>query len=121
MNKTTKEHFAIFRKECLKWIEVFGLKGWDVTIKHKKMEDCRAACTSHVVNRWAELKLNIDWNKEWEISKDRLKKDAFHEVMELFLAVISNLAEYRYTTASEIEEEIHAIIRTLENVVFEKK
>jgi len=46
---------------------------------------------------------------------------AFHEVMELFLAKLKILALSRSATEQEIVEEIHSIIRTLENVVFKKQ
>lgn len=122
MKKITKESFELFNLECMKWIEKFGIKDYNVVTKHTRLnDDTKAYCTFHVVNRWAVLELNTGWDSSWDTSTMAIKKTGFHEVMELFLARLRNLAEYRYTTENEIDEAIHAIIRTLENVVFEQE
>ncbi len=118
MAKTTKLHFEIFQKECERWIEKFGLRGWDVSFAHKVgNKNHRAECTYAVVNRSITLGLNPDWGSE-QITVSRIKKDAFHEVCEVVMCKTRNLAEYRFATQYEIDEAVHEVIRTLENVLF---
>ena len=117
MAKTTKKDFELFRGECEKWIEFFGLKGWDITIEHAEDKGNRATCTYNVTNRSIVLNLALEWKTD-PITPERIKQDAFHEVSEILLCNLRNLAEYRFTTQYEIDEAVHAVIRTLENVVF---
>lgn len=117
-HRTTNKHFQIFKKECKKWIDKFGLINWEVYYLHKKSKNL-AFMTANLVGRVADIGLAKTW-KNSEVSNFEIKKCAFHEVNELLLYRLRNLAEYRYTTYNEIDEEVHAIIRTLENVLFDK-
>lgn len=117
--KTTKKDFEIFRAECEKWIEEFGIKSFEILYDHSDyLKNNKASCTSNSVNRWATLRLNITWDNYWKLTEENIKRCAFHEVGELLLAPLINCAESRYISENEIEEQKHAIIRTLENVVF---
>lgn len=123
-NCTTTEHFDIFQKEALKWLDFFGLKGWDVHFSHRKLNGDRARIIFNGVGRVATIFLNTHWTEEDGIlftDKD-IRKSAFHEVCELLLGRLNQMASQRFNLdALDIEEEIHQIIRTLENVVFEKQ
>ena len=121
MAKTTKKDFELFKSECEKWIEFFGLKGWQISFSYEKLSKGKAECTYNIVNRSVLLSFNKQWNTESEndkITPENIKRDAFHEVSEMLLCKLRNLAEYRFTTQYEIDEAVHEIIRTLENVVF---
>ena len=121
-NKTTAKHFEIFKVECQKWIEIFGIKSFEILYDHSDyLKNNKASTTSHSVNRWATLRLNITWDEYWELTDDNVKRCAFHEVVELLLAPLINCAESRYVSENEIEEQSHVIIRTLENVLWEKE
>lgn len=116
--KTSKAHFEIFKKECEKWIEIFGLKGWRIEFYHESdMKDARASTSYDVINRTATLYLNIEWKGE-NITNCLVKVSAFHEVCEVLLCNIRALANYRFSTKDEISEELHRVIRILENCVF---
>lgn len=118
MNKTTSSDFKVFKSECDKWIDTFGLKAWSVHYEHKDVgKDTLASCYYDVTNRIATLVLSKGWDDD-EVTDYQVRKSAFHEVCELLMANMRTLAEYRYTTRLEIEEEIHAIIRTLENTIY---
>jgi len=118
-NKTTARHFAIFKEECEKWIAKYGLIGWTVWYEHK-VDDSgnRAECRYNLMNRSVGFRLNPDWGYD-TVTEYQLRKDAFHEVSENLLCRIRAIAQSRYINADEIDEEIHAIIRTLENVLWE--
>ena len=118
MIKTTKKDFQIFKKECVKWLQVFGLKGWEIHYSHEKIKlEWSASCSYNFTGRVATLTLNTERDEDYYNTKD-IKKDAFHEVCEVFLARISVLAESRYIAETDIKEEAHAIIQTLGNILF---
>jgi len=73
-----------------------------------------------MMGRLATINLSQTQTKSMS-TKHEIKKSAFHEVTEgLLLTRMLKLAEYRFTTQDEINEEAHNITRILENVVFEK-
>lgn len=37
MTKVTKEDYALFKKECLKWVRLLGLSSWTVSFRKKKL------------------------------------------------------------------------------------
>lgn len=116
-HKTTKKHFEIFKKECAKWIDYFGLKDWEISYWHKQSEDHLAYIKYDPVNGWAIIGLSTDWDSI-EPTIIEVKSSAFHEVAELLLGRLVRCAERRSTTIREIEEATHGIIRRMENSVF---
>ena len=62
--KTTAKDFKLFKVECLKWIEVFGLKAWDFYFQHGgvgvgNIAYCERNCNSRVARlsfckKWPE-------------------------------------------------------------------
>ena len=115
--KTTKKDFELFESECWKWIDFFGLKAWDIVIEHESAKGNRATCSYFVTNRSIVLNLATEFETD-PITSERIKQDAFHEVCEILLCNIRTLAETRFIHKDEIDEEVHAIIRTLENVLY---
>ena len=123
-HKTTQRHFELFRAECEKWIEIFGLKGWEVHINHDDIDadETRADCSISTSSRYCEIRLNKKWGKDHgvKLTDRQIERYAFHEVCELLLAPLVANAEHRYATKIEILETTHDIIRTLENVLWEE-
>jgi len=118
MYETTDEDFIIFKQECQKWIEFFGLFGWDVFYYHENLKNRMFAnCTYTGFNRIASIRLNKEFLKE-HYSVYQLKQTAFHEICELLFARIHIINDSRFCGNDEMEEEIHNIIRILENKLF---
>ncbi len=120
MAKTTKAHFAIFKSECEKWIDIFGLKGWEISFFHEELKGFRDAATEyHITDRYANIylfpKLEIT-----KIADDTVRLWAFHEVCEIFMGPMNANAKERFVSRAELNEALHAIIRTLENVLYPK-
>jgi hypothetical protein len=118
--KTTKKQFEIFKEECEKWIDYFGLKNWQVEYEHVEIERGRAQACFNCVGGVAVLSLDIDWDESSDFVNDKnVRKSAFHEVCELLFGRINDMVGQRWGLIEEdVEEEIHRLIRTLENVVF---
>ena len=120
MAKTTVKHFEIFKAECEKWIDEFGLKNWVIRIYHESaVNDCLASFSARVLDRVASIFLNKEWKKN-EATNYELSRTAYHEVCHILLLRLQWLAEQRTTCIQEIEEEVHNIIRILENSHFRK-
>ena len=116
--ETTKKDFELFKKEFLKWINFFGLLNWRLFFYHEKTdEDSFAIITCETENRVAGVTLNKIFPAE-DYFPENIKMVAFHEVCELLLSDISDLAKSRFINETDIDTEIHRIIRTLENTVF---
>lgn len=117
--KTTKKDFELFKSTCKKWVERFGLKGWEICYQHVKLRDDRTAeCSYDMIGRTASLALSTEIDDD-TYGHRSVCRDAFHEVGELLLVRIRVLARRRYATEDDIDEEVHGIIRTLENVLFD--
>ena len=118
-SKTTEEHFKIFKEECEYWLTKFNLKCYSIYYVHDECEDAYATIQYDCVNRMATIFFNTDFG-DIGISEDHIRETAFHEVCELLLGRLAWLAESRYLGSTDIEEELHNIIRTLENTVFKE-
>lgn len=119
--ETTDKDFEIFKDECEKWIQYFGLLGWSVLYSHEKIgKESMADIIFNVFNRAAVIRLNIE-RPESEYTGDSIRKSAFHEVCELFLGRLTYMAETRFLADGGVEEETHNIIRTLENKIFKRR
>lgn len=123
--KTTKEHFKIFKEECERWIDILGLKCWNVYYEHEESSsDCYADISYNIVGRVATIGLNKNWPDDtFDIDTEtQLIRSAKHECFELLLGKLATMAAGKiYSSEDTINEEIHVIIRTLENTLFKEK
>ena len=119
--KTSKKDFDIFKKECERWIEFFGLKDYSVRILHENTEGGgEANIWTDEFQKCATIKQSIDLKHECLRTKEEIKRAAFHEVCHLLLSDLYFKATCRYLSDSELDGTEHAIIQRLENLVFEK-
>lgn len=119
MAKTTAKHFEFFQEECLKWVEVFGLRNWEIAFKHEKYDDSNYATTQYNwVSGWANIYLEVDWGKDHPVTKAELKRTALHEVLEIVLAPLYALTQEEGIFPRRAEGAAHDIIRRMENVFF---
>lgn len=120
--KTTKQHFEIFKKECQKWIEIFGLKNWEIDYYHKKDKDESLSWVSfNHDNRCANIYLGIEWPDNIHPTNYEVRKSAFHEITEILLHPIRYIGDCRYVNGpEEIEVAVHNVIRVLENTLWNK-
>jgi hypothetical protein len=116
--KTTKRHFEEFQREAVKWAEAFGLHRVELYVFHENDGDNLAWANFNANGQSATIGLGKVWN-DYRPTIDRVRRSAFHEVMEIFLFQARRIAQHRYVTSDEIDEEWHRIIRTLETVVFD--
>lgn len=123
--ETSKRDFELFKKEFMKWYEIFGLMHVEVLFQHKfadddedDAQDCYAYTTFDSVGMVSGVVLIKEWD-DTKPTKYLIKKTAFHECMEVFLFHLRDCANSRFIEPREIGEEFHRVIRTMEAVVFE--
>jgi hypothetical protein len=119
MYEITNKQFKIYKKEAKKWIKHFGLYGWTVkyAINKELLGDGLAGVLPDLDARTVVFLIN----EEWGIppNKKDIRLVAFHEVCELMLFRLRTLAKARYVQSEfDIDEEIHNIIKILENRMF---
>lgn len=121
--KFQNKHFKLFQKECQKWIDIFGLKGWTIYYSFENLENTFAECRCSYRGRVATLVLSKNGYsyKEHLTAEQSVKKSALHECLELLLSPLGDIAEDRTWCAAEYEKEKHCVIRTFENLLLEQK
>ena len=123
--KITEKHFLLFKEECQKWIEIFGLKNWEINFYHKKDSSEYLASTVYSYQgRTVDVHLNTVWQDKRKTldTNYELKKSAFHEICEILLYPVRYIGECRYVQgAFEIDAVVHDVIRVLENSLWEKQ
>ena len=117
---TTTHHFEVFKKEFLKWVDFWGLKGWAIEFGHTINKDARASIAWRLTGRIAFVQLSREWEqRDSVITDNEVRKSAFHESCELLMGRLEMMASGKTQNNKDcVEEEIHNVIRTLENVVF---
>ena len=119
MAKTTVWHFEMFKKEAKKWIQFFGMLDWEVMFEHADAgPDTNVAWHSADIDaRCLAIGLSTDW-KNWPLTIHEVKKSAFHEVIEARFSRLRDLANRRVVAQCDINEEVHAIVQLLTNVIW---
>ncbi|MBC2712046.1 MAG: hypothetical protein HGJ94_14000 [Desulfosarcina sp.] len=116
--KLTSAQIGIFKEECRYWIEKFGLVGWEIDITTGQFNDNAAVISFDTVNRWAVIKLSDHWPQE-KITDQELRITAYHEVYELLLSKFRSIVSSNTSQdKQDVDEQIHIVIRTLENLHF---
>lgn len=117
--------FDLFKKECNRWIEVFGLKEWEIeyafTPDGEKIDAW--VCFDEQNGMVAIICMNANWKERDEnfYNDDNIKKAAFHEVCEVLVAKLVRSAVSRFSvTEDEIVLMKHELIRRLENSMYKE-
>ena len=125
---TTEQKIKFFKTECQRFIDFFGLYEWQVFFKaHDLNEYARAMCSAsgYIDNHQGDgQQSTISYDEEWISDKQtepmEISMCAFHEVLELMLMKLRYFAANNELIIQEreVDEEIHRVIRRLENKVY---
>lgn len=118
MYDLTEEDFQIFKAECKKWLDFFGITEWEISYSFEYLES-RAESRIHWRGKQCTFCLTTH-SPKWD--KFDARKSAFHEVCELLLTEMEFTAldeEIPYKERKGLTESArHGVIRRLENSVF---
>ena len=116
----TEDHFEMFKEEFTYWIREYGLIGWEFhfVFDEKTSEDARAQIFRDHDARITVVMLATKWQGSMP-TEYNIRKCGFHEATELLLSKINDLVRSRSVTDRQIEEEVHNLIRILENTQWE--
>jgi hypothetical protein len=115
MAKTTRKDFEIFKKEFLRWVDKFGLKGYRLLFHHEPLDDNYAEILTSEESKTAIISLNSKPSKNAYYYKPQVH--AKHEAIHLFLSRFQNLAGSRYLQSDDITEEVEKLVRILEKIL----
>ena len=115
----SKKNFKEFIKYCKHYIEVFGLRDWDITFAHSEdlyQQGSLANTTFNTSSHMATIRLAT---KKWcNIMPNEIKKAALHECGHIWIGVLHELATKRYVqTEDTIDDEIERLLISLENIL----
>ena len=119
MKKTTKKDFEIFKKECKKWIDYFGLNIYRVEFFISKEANGNRGMTKDY-NQLMAVDIIFPEELHDETGIEKIKSVAFHEVCEVMFMRIRKMAG-KYFDWNLVDREIHTIIRMLENSIYTKR
>lgn len=119
MIKTTKTHYGLFKKWFFYYADKAGLTEWRFDLVHG---DCGAAYST--VNSNSDGKVvTVCFNEVWcdrsglPLTERIIKATAKHEVNEMLVSDLADLAQERYVTKQEIERVRHTLVRRLDRLV----
>lgn len=115
----TNSHFGKFKKCCKKWIERLGLKDLKWWFEFQTMPDFEgyAGFNSCWKGKTAVVTLNGEWHNQ-KPTDEMLDRVAFHECFEVSMVRLRTMAEQGPHLTDDVESEIHAAVRRIENVLF---
>ena len=115
---TTSEQFKIFKDEAEFWKHYLGLLDWEIYYEHSFIGEGRAKCLGDPQARIVTIVLTTEWHCS-HILEQEIRKSAFHEICEVLLYPLRQMIESnQYIADSDIDSQIHQIIRRLENTLF---
>ena len=118
--KITKKQFKYFQDCCEFYIDMLGLKDWEMYYELKSTEGALAACAANTGDRIACITLSTPWEDQ-EPTDEELKEAACHEILELLMWELYMLARTRFINDDQLEGARHAIVRRLEKVLVKLK
>lgn len=117
--KLTDAQWELFRREFKKWIDIFGLKRYEVIFTFNDDEDSNmATCYADNTGMMAWVNLHSGSCCALDATDDNVKRVALHEALELLLWDINCLLS-EFMSPSVVQSKLHQIIRVIENMVFQ--
>ncbi len=120
--KVPKKRFIEFKRAAKYWIEIFGLKNWEIYIDFGGIEDDGdyAEVEYDYSTKIATIRLTDTCRCKQELEELQPDKRAFHEVCHLLLAGLNDMVKSTIRIPKiELDRESHSVIRVLENAIYD--
>jgi hypothetical protein len=116
MIKTTKEDFKTFKEAFLRMAKKAGLTDWRLDIVHGDCGEAYSSVNSNIDARVVTVAFNVRWCDRSGLPKTKkaIIASAKHEVNELLVSEMADLAAKRFVNMSELERARHALVRTMD-------
>ena len=122
--RTTKRHFELFKSECLRLLEEWGvLSEWRVEFVHEKLVDSRAQIRTVLLGRACVLALSTEWEEPGDapqMTDQSIRDCAQHEAVHLMLAPLNDLCGSRYLTEDEHKAAVESTVRRVQYALSRK-
>lgn len=122
--KLTRQDFKLFAQEVKRWQKLLGVTDWEINIEFDEKEDHlndtqprEAWCGYNITSRRATIAL-MKYQKV-ELSRQAIKKSAFHEVMHLVMGDLDLMA-LASCNSQDVDGEVHKVIARMTNLLFEE-
>jgi len=117
--QTTKTQFELFKGECIRLIEKWGITGWRIDfVWDDEDSQERASVSQDLAGRVLCFYFPKKWaDKETKISEEVVIESARHEVIHSLCARLRVLAAKRYVSEDEIYEANEEMARNIENAI----
>ena len=117
--KTNQTHFLYFKNCCKKWLAYFGLHDYDVFFFNQYWQE-KNFSTARINDASRTISINLE--KLWgpnPITKRQLNRTACHEVIEILLARLANMASDAWDDTN-VQRETHIVINRVMNAILPK-
>lgn len=117
-----------FKERVEYWFEYFGMFDFELHVKKSNSDDNLATTYHHFLQkkpfydgRIFTITYSDKWIKDKNTKKEDIDKTAFHECLEALTYRLRDfsLNQDYVVSPREVDSEIHRLIRTLENRVFD--
>ena len=116
--KTTKKQFELFKSECERIIDKWGITGWRIEYLHdKNVEDERASIGSNLLGKAVTFYFPVNWKDTINPNNQIIINSAKHEVCHFLAVRLRTLAVQRFTSEDEVYEANEELARLIENAV----
>lgn len=106
--------FEVFKQKGKKWQEFFGLTNWLIDYANEKEEDKECAGSTNASVRDRQAYINM--SDKFEGTLDDVELTAFHEMCEVMLTPLRQMALGQYpANEHSVDEACHDIIQRLTN------
>jgi hypothetical protein len=113
----TEEHFGVFKAECLRLLQLWGMSDLRLEIYHTELDapDTVASCGVHVLQHAARIRLNTTCSVQPDT--EIILAYARHEMIHALLGPLSSLGSARCVTEDELVAAEHALLNRLSGLL----
>lgn len=114
IHKYSKSDFKLYKKQCLYWIDKFGITEYEIDFKHHKLDGNSCARTTYnIVAKLACFQLTKFTEGEFCLQSN-IDKLALHEVIHLLLADFGKTIEFTKDADNDLViAQEHAVVQRL--------
>ena len=115
--KTTKTHFAEFKKYHAEYLERFGLLQWRCEYSHQHLQDSYAETAMKFIGKVAMVALATNWRDTRPLNSESLRRLAKHEANHMLVHSLYWHATARYISRDTLCEAEESLVRTLDQLI----